>query len=485
MVERNYDRRYTETPCKWSLNSTEPSPHTKEVHRPTPKICSSILEAIGNTPIVRINHITKQEGIECELLVKCEFLNPGGSVKDRVGARIIEDMERSGRLRPGMKIVEPTSGNTGIGLAMGAAVKGYGMIVAMPEKMSQEKADVLSALGSQIIRTPTEANFTDSNSYVGVAESLERENEDIIMAGQYFNASNPLAHYDHTAEEILDQLDGQLDYLVVGSGTGGQITGLSRKLKERIPGLVVVGVDPQGSIINDPEHAPSGSYKAEGMGSGIVPRSCNTELVDRWYITHDQETFEYARKLIRHEGLLVGGSCGAVIFAAVQLAKTLPRDKRVLVVLPDGVRNYMTKFLSDRWMIQQGFLKETETPAVQGRTVRDLQLKQSPTCSGGETVREAIRVMRENGVAELPLLHEGLVVGAVSVSAINKKLVAGSLTLEDKLEKVVTKNLKIIKFETSLAFVAVWLEDWKYAVVQDGDFISVIYPMDLALALSS
>ena len=394
-------------------------------------------------------------------------------------------MERSGRLRPGMKIVEPTSGNTGIGLAMSAAVKGYGMVVCMPEKMSQEKADVLSALGSEIIRTPTEAAFTDHNSYVGVAEALERQHEDVIMAGQYFNASNPLAHYDHTAEEIIDQLDGKLDYLVVGSGTGGQITGLSRKLKERIPGLVVVGVDPHGSIINDPENAPSGSYKAEGMGSGIVPRSCNTELVDRWYITHDQETFEYARKLIRYEGLLVGGSCGAVMYAALQLAKTLPKDKRVLVVLPDGVRNYMTKFLSDKWMIQQGFLKETETPAVQGKTIRDLNLKPSPTCNGSETVRQIINILKDCGSSELPLVQEGLVHGAVSLSTINKKLVSGTLSLDDKVEKVLTKNLKIMKFDTSLAFVAVWLEDWKYGVVHDGDFISIIYPIDLALALSS
>lgn len=485
MVERNYDRRYTTTPCKWSLNSTEPSPHTREEHKPTPKICSSILEVIGNTPIVRINNITKQENIQCELLVKCEYLNPGGSVKDRVGARIVEDLERSGRLRPGMKLVEPTSGNTGIGLAMSAAIKGYEMIVCMPEKMSQEKSDLLQAMGVKIIRTPTEANFTDANSYVGVAEGLERGDPNIVMAGQYFNPSNPLAHYDHTAEEIVQQLDGKLDYIVIGSGTGGQITGLTRKLKEKIPGLIVIGVDPKGSIIHDPEHAIGGSYKAEGMGSGIVPRSCNTELVDQWYIADDQVTFEYARKLIKYEGLLVGGSCGSVMYGAVQLAKTLPADKRVLVVLPDGVRNYMTKFLNDRWMIQNGFLKEVETPAVVGKTVRDLNVKATVTCGPEVSVKDVVGIMKANNVSEVPVVFEGNVVGVVSVSVVNKKLVNGTALLSDKVENVMVRNAKMMHFDTNLAFLATWLEDWKYAVVHEGDFIGLIYPIDLALALSN
>ena len=486
MAQRNYDRRHSSTPCRWSLNTAEISPHTFEAHKPTPKICDSILDAIGNTPIVRINNMTKQEGITCELLVKCEYLNPGGSVKDRVGARIVTDLEKSGRLRPGMTLVEPTSGNTGIGLAMSSIIKGYELIICMPEKMSQEKNDILVAMGAKIIRTPTEAGFSDADSYVGVAEKIERDNPDThVMAGQYFNPSNPLAHYDHTAEEIVEQLDGKLDYVVIGSGTGGQITGLSRKLKEKIPGLVVVGVDPKGSIIHDPEHAVGGSYKAEGMGSGIVPRSCNTELVDQWFIADDQVTFEYARKLIKYEGLLVGGSCGSVMYGAVQLAKTLPADKRVLVVLPDGVRNYMTKFLNDRWMIQNGFLKEVDTPAVVGKTVKDLNVKETFTCGPEVSIREVVGMMKANNVSEVPVVSEGKVLGVASVSVVNKKLVNGTALLTDKIESALVKNLKMMHFDTSLAFVATWLEDWKYAVVHEGDFIGLVYPIDLALALTN
>jgi cystathionine beta-synthase len=485
MAKRNYDIRYTTTPCRWALDTSEVCPHTREEHKGVPKICDTILDAIGHTPIVRINTLTKQEGVECELLVKCEYLNPGGSVKDRVGARIISDLERSGRLRPGMTIVEPTSGNTGIGLAMSATVKGYPLVICLPEKMSQEKSDTLSAMGAKIIRTPTEAGFNSENSYVGVAERLEKENPEVIMAGQYFNPSNPLAHYDHTAEEIFDQCEGKLDYIVVGSGTGGQITGLSRKLKEKIPGLVVVGVDPKGSIINDPVNAVDGSYKAEGMGSSIVPRSCNTGLVDQWYIIDDQESFDYARKLIRYEGLLVGGSSGTVICAALKLAKTLPPGKRVLTVLPDSVRNYMSKFLNDRWMIQNGFLKETETEPVQGKTIKDLNIPPCITLNNGITVREVIQVMVSNNITEIPIVSNGKILGVASSNVINKKIVAGNARNDDLIDTVLVKNLKYLHLDTSLAFLSVWLEDWKYAVVQDDEFIGVIYPIHLSNFLAN
>lgn len=486
MAQRNYDRRYSSTPCKWSIESTEVSPHTCEVHKPTPKICDSILDAIGNTPIVRINNISKQEGITCELLVKCEYLNPGGSVKDRVGTRIVTDLEKSGRLRPGMTLVEPTSGNTGIGLAMSSIIKGYELIICMPEKMSQEKNDILVAMGAKIIRTPTEAGFSDADSYVGVAEKIERDNPDThVMAGQYFNPSNPLAHYDHTAEEIFDQCEGHLDYIVIGSGTGGQITGLSRKLKEKMPNLVIVGVDPLGSIIHDPENTIGGSYKAEGMGSGIVPRSCNTELIDQWYVVDDHNTFEYARKLIKHEGLLVGGSSGTVMYAAVQLAKTLTADKRVLVVLPDGIRNYMTKFLNDRWMVQNGFLKEVETEPVVGKTIRDLKIESSEVIAPSLSIRETIQIMKLAKVTEIPVLSDGKILGVASSSVINKRLIEGKNCPSDLVEKVMVKNAKYLNFDTSLAFVAVWMEDWKYAVVHDKDFIGMVYPIHLSEFLTT
>lgn len=485
MVERIYDRRNTTTPCRWALNSTEPSPHTQLPLHVRPKICSSILDAIGDTPIVRINNITKQENIQCELLVKCEFMNPGGSFKDRVGKRIIEDLETSGRLRQGMKVVEASSGNTGIGLALASIVKGYPLIVTMPEKMSQEKNDVLEAMGVEMIRTPTEAPALSASSYLGVAESLERNNSDIVMAGQHFNSSNSLAHYDSTGEEIVQQLDGKLDYIVLGCGTGGLATGLSRKLKEKIPGITIVAVDPKGSIIHDPFTAVPGPNQVEGLGAGYIPRTCYTDLIDKWIIGDDKVTFEYARKLIRYEGLLVGGSSGLIMYAAVQLAKTLPADKRVLAILPDGVRNYMTKFLNDRWMIQKGFLHEKETPAVVGKTVKDLNIKPSITCTTDCTIRDVVGLMKKVEASIIPLVKDGIVVGVASSSVINKKLIAGTAQLSDPVQKVIVKNQSILKFDTTLAFAAVCLEDWNYAVVQDGEFIGVVYPIDLSLALSS
>jgi cystathionine beta-synthase len=484
MAEDNYDRRYTTTPCKWSLHTTEPSPHTKEDHRPRPKICQNVLEAIGHTPIVKINNITKQENISCELLVKCEFMNPGGSVKDRPGARIIEDLERSGQLRPGMRLAEPTSGNTGIGLAMAAIVKGYELTCALPERMSQEKADILTGLGVKIIRTPSEAKFNAPESHLGVCVAMTKKDPNVVLAGQHIRAYNPLAHYDHTAEEIFDQLDGKLDYLVVSVGTGGQVTGLSRKLKEKIPGLTVVGVDVEGSTIYDPENAKPFVYKTEGPGNNsIVPRACNTDLVDKWFVSSDHNAFHTARRIIRHEGLLVGGSAGSVVWAAVELCKTLPADKRVLCMLPDGIKNYLTKFLSDRWMVQNGFMKETETEPVAGKTLRDLHLNPVPVCQTGISIRQLISFMKENKLTDVPVLNEGNIVGVASSATINKKVIEMGLGLDEDIMKVVTKGVKVFDLNANLAFINVWVQDLKYALVKDGDFISLVYSLDLTLGL--
>jgi cystathionine beta-synthase len=221
------------------------------------------------------------------------------------------------------------------------------------------------------------------------------------------------------------------------------------------------------------------------LGAGIVPRACYTDLIDKWIIGDDKVTFEYARKLIRYEGLLVGGSSGLIMYAAVQLAKTLPADKRVLAIMPDGIRNYMTKFLSDKWMIQNGFLHEKETPAVVGKTVKDLNIKPCITCAPDCSIRDVVGLMRKVGVSEIPILKDGVVVGVASSSVINRKLVAGTAQLSDPAQKVVLKPQKILKFDTTLAFAAVCLDDWKFAVVQDGDFIGVVYPIDLSLALSN
>ena len=379
-----------------------------------PKICDTILDHVGNTPLVRINKIGKDEGLECELLAKCEFFNAGGSVKDRIGKRMVMDAEAQGRIKKGDVLIEPTSGNTGIGLALASAVLGYKMVISLPKKMSDEKVNVLKALGAIVKRTPTDApcvpdkdvrdidgNEIDGQPYshIGKAQKIM----DQINASkpgtahildQYKNPSNPLAHIEGTAEELLRQCDGKIDYIVISAGTGGTIAGISHKLKAKIPGIKVIGVDPYGSIlaesgagkiINNPlgdshrnpnkegnpeEHG----YQVEGIGYDFIPEvlagidnlhpDARKKYIDYWVKTEDRESFMMARRMIRDEGLLCGGSCGSALAGAIIACKKLGigKGKRVVVLLADSTRNYMTKFLSDQWMDRYGFAPMPDEP---------------------------------------------------------------------------------------------------------------------------
>ena len=297
----------------------------------------------------RLRNIERAEGLECELWAKCEFLNPGGSVKDRIGVQMVLDAEQSGRLNAGDTLIEPTSGNTGIGLALAAAVRGYRCIICMPEKMSKEKADVLRALGAEIIRTPTEAASDAPESHISVARRLNAEIPNSHILDQYTNPSNPLAHYFGTAEEILEALDGRVDMVVAGAGTGGTITGIAKKLRERCPGVIVVGCDPKGSILAQPAalNRPEDDkpYLVEGIGYDFIPDVLDRGVVDEWHKTVDEDSFKMARRLIREEGLLCGGSSGSAMSVAVQAAKRLKPGQKCAVVLADSIRNYMTKHL--------------------------------------------------------------------------------------------------------------------------------------------
>ena len=326
-------------------------------------IHDSILDAIGQTPMVRLRNIGRETG--CELLAKCEFLNAGGSVKDRIGKRMVEEAQEKGRIQPGDTLIEPTSGNTGIGMALAAAVYGYRMVITMPEKMSREKQVVLEALGAEIIRTPTEAAWDAPESHIGVAKQLKGILPNAHILDQYGNPDNPLAHYHGTGQEILDQTDGKLDVCVLTAGTGGTITGVARKLKENVKNVRIVGVDPVGSILAGP--GPIGTYKVEGIGYDFIPDVLDRSLVDEWVKTEDRESFLMARRLIRQEGMLCGGSSGSAVWAAKKVAERLGPGKRIVVLLPDSVRNYMTKFLDDRWMKENGFTESRwETNSVGG-----------------------------------------------------------------------------------------------------------------------
>ena len=314
-------------------------------------IHDTILNTIGNTPVVKINKIGND--LKCNLFAKCEFFNPGGSVKDRIGWKMVEDAENSGRIKPGDTLIEPTSGNTGQGIALAAAVKGYKCIITMPEKMSQEKQIVLESLGATIIRTPTEALFSDPESHISVAKKLQKEIKGSHILDQYSNPSNPDAHYQNTAEEIINDFGDNLDMVVISVGTGGTITGVAKRLKEAIPKIKIIGADPVGSILGGGNEISS--YLVEGIGYDFIPDVLDNSLIDQYIKTEDQESFIMARRLIKEEGLLCGGSCGATMVAALSTASILEDGQNCLVILADSIRNYMTKFPSDDWMKKNGF----------------------------------------------------------------------------------------------------------------------------------
>ncbi|KAL5332182.1 tryptophan synthase beta subunit-like PLP-dependent enzyme [Aspergillus crustosus] len=390
-----------------------------------PVALDTITQHIGNTPLVRLNKLPQSLGIEAIVYAKLEYLNAGGSVKDRIALRMIEEAERAGRIKPGDTLIEPTSGNTGIGLALVGAVKGYKTIITLPEKMSAEKVSVLRALNATIIRTPNEAAYDSPESHIGVAKRLEKELPNAHILDQYNNENNPLAHEYGTAEEIWDQTKGEIKAIVAGAGTGGTITGLSRGLKKHNSDIQVIAADPHGSILAVPaalneEHANE-PYKVEGIGYDFIPQVLDQHAVDKWYKTDDKESFKYSRRLIAEEGLLVGGSSGSAVAALVKAAKDykFSKDDVVVVVLPDSIRSYLTKFADDDWLAANDLLPSLPTEVTiqssdqqpQGQDnafadsrVSSLRLKPVTTVHSNIPCETAIEIMRDRGFDQLPVL---------------------------------------------------------------------------------
>jgi len=446
-------------------------------------IHDSILDAIGGTPMVRLRNIGRETG--CEILAKCEFLNAGGSVKDRIGKRMVEEAQRKGRIRPGDTLIEPTSGNTGIGMALAAAVYGYRMVITMPEKMSREKQVVLEALGAEIIRTPTEAAWDSPDSHIGVAKQLQSILPNSHILDQYSNADNPHAHYHGTGQEIVEQTGGKLDACVMTAGTGGTITGVARKLKESIPGVRIVGVDPVGSILAGP--GPIGTYKVEGIGYDFIPDVLDRDLVDEWIKSEDRESFLMARRLIRQEAMLCGGSSGAAVWAAKKVAERMGPGKRIVALLPDSVRNYMTKFLDDRWMKENGFTESRwETNSV-GDLLRGLPRREVITATSADTVADSVMAMKEHGVSQLPVVDEGRLVGIVTESDLLAKLVDGRASLASAVAEVMFRNVTTVNSHDDASKLLEIFGDGLVGLVVDdgGSLLGIVSKMDLVDVLTS
>lgn len=409
------------------------------------EILDSILDAVGNTPLVRLRRVTR--GVRPTILAKLELLNPGGSVKDRIGLRMIEAAERAGLLKPGGTIVEPTSGNTGHGLAIAAAIKGYRCIFVMPDKMSQEKIALLRAYGAEVIITPTAVPPDSPESYYRVADRLTQEIPGAFQPNQYFNPENPAAHEATTGPEIWRQTEGRIDVLVCGVGTGGTVTGVARYLKARKPDLLVVGADPEGSIYSGDVHP----YLTEGIGEDFWPATFDPSLVDRWERVSDREAFHMARRITREEGILVGGSSGTAVVAALRVAAELDEGTTMVVILPDTGRNYLSKIYSDSWLLQYGLLERPEVVRIE----QVLQARHGPvpplvTVTAKDKVRQAIDVLQEYGISQAPVVREpsedvAQVVGSIQERALLDRIFRDPDALQADVAEVMGPPLPMVE----------------------------------------
>ncbi|HET6947002.1 MAG TPA: cystathionine beta-synthase [bacterium] len=446
------------------------------------EIYDSILEIMGDTALVRLHKVTR--GCRAEVLAKLEFLNPGGSVKDRIGPAMIEDAERSGKLRPGGTIVEATSGNTGVGLAIAAAVRGYKTIFVMPDKMSEEKIRLLRAFGARVVITPTAVAPEDPRSYYNVSRRIAEETPNSYYANQYSNPANPQAHYETTGPEIWRQTGGKVDLFVATMGTGGTISGAGRYLKEQNPKLRVIGIDPVGSVFYEyfrtKKMPEPHTYKVEGIGEDFLPETMDFSVVNEVVQVGDRESFVTARRLVRDEGIFCGGSSGTAVAGALKYLRTLPdggAGLRAVVILPDSGSRYLSKFFSDDWMREHGFLE------LELGTVGELLRAKSGTlvtASRREAVSDVIGKMKEYDVSQLPVLDDGKLVGMIAEVDLLNALLAGSHRPADPIESIVDPAPPVVEPETSVDALAGIFPSANAAVVVDhGAVVGIVTKIDV------
>lgn len=446
----------------------------------------NILQLMGNTPLVRLSRLTR--GLKPTILAKLEMLNPGGSVKDRIGIRMIEDAERRGLLKKGGTIVEPTSGNTGVGLAIAAAIKGYKAVFVMPDKMSQEKIALLKAYGAEVVITPTSVPRESPESYYNVADRLAREIPGGFQPNQYFNPANPQTHYETTGPEIWEQTAGKIDYFVAGVGTGGTISGVAKYLKERNPKIRIVGVDPEGSLFTSEKMRP---YKVEGIGEDFIPGTVDLSLIDEWVTIGDRDSFLMARRAVREEGMLIGGSCGTALAGAFETAKRLDESKLMVVLLPDSGRSYLSKIYNDAWMRDQGFTERFPThPQVNDLMHNSNGSKQPHFISvrADQTVSDAIAQLHEHGISQMPVMGEnGMgkdkleIVGSIQERNLFDKIFKNPEIVNAPIEQVMDAPLATVAIDEEVENIFPLFSNSSPALVveENGQPIGIITRSDL------
>jgi cystathionine beta-synthase len=443
----------------------------------------SALEAVGHTPLIRLRRTV--EGVACLVLAKVEYVNPGGSVKDRPAVAMIVEAEERGLLRPGSTIVEATSGNTGTGLAMAAAIRGYRCILVMPDKMSKEKIDLLRAYGAEVVVTPTNVASDSAESYYGVAARLVSEIPGAFMPNQWHNRFNPEAHYRTTGPEIWEQTAGTITHFVSGIGTGGTISGTARYLKEKNPKIHVVGADPEGSIYSG--DTPK-SYAVEGIGMSYLPETVDLRVIDEMVRVSDRDSFLMARRIAREEGLLVGGSSGTAAVAALKLAKTLPKEAVLVVVFPDSGRGYMSKIFNDEWMIANGFIAEGRRKATVGDVLRSKEpLPPLITVNVDDVVKDALDLLRRYEISQLPVMNAGAIAGSVNDVGIMQAVFDRADLLHKPVSELMGRPFPVLDTEAEIdrAYKLLTLANAAILVMDSGRPIGVVTRHDIISYLSA